>query len=198
MIDGPQPTDPKWWERIAALEAIVDSLAKDVTQVVQSVRELSRSVSSRSETNWGVLIGGGTLILGIVGLVGGAIGAGILRDMNRLETQQLAHETWALDKAMEIEFERGKAQQQREDLRANYAKLDLDLQREMRDVNATTEAKLVALDRRIQTEITNTVHLLQGELHTLSEYQLRAREINAGQGERTQALERAVYGGEGR
>jgi hypothetical protein len=59
---------------------------------------------------------------------------------------------------------KGRVDQQLADLRSITVKLDVDLQREMRDVNATTEAKLVALDQRLQGEIGNITTIQQGEI----------------------------------
>lgn len=200
------PAEPRWWERLAKTETAVENITKDIAQLMHAVEMLSRTVAGVGRTDWGVLIGGGMLILSIVAMVGGALGTGFLRDMNRVERDVRDHDKWATQKAMELEFERGKAQQQREDLRSAVVKLDTDLQREMRDVNATTEekirtveatseARIDAVDRRMQNEITNVVSLMQDRLHMLEDYQLRARELNAAQGERARAIERAVFGG---
>lgn len=42
--------------------------------------------------------------------------------------------------------------------------LDSRLQREMRDVNATTEAKLVSLDTRLQSELSTAARILQSAI----------------------------------
>ena len=58
-------------------------------------------------------------------------------------------------------YHRGQVDQQLKDLRTLTTELDIRLQREMRDVNATTEAKLNALDTRLQSELSNVTGVLR-------------------------------------
>jgi hypothetical protein len=100
-------------------------------------------------------------------------------------------------KAEENAYWKGRVDQQISDLRTLTTKLDVDLQREMRDVNATTEAKLVALDQRLQAELSNTTRLLQATVeHTQksleqnSENQINNREHISTLYERLKALQK--------
>lgn len=131
-------------ERIARIEAVTIGLAESVEKLSKTVNEISERVSASTKTDWGRLLGLSAIILTIVGM----LGSGYVRDMNRVEA--VADDL--VKRSGTTEYERGKTDQQITDLRTHGRDLDERLQREMRQINETTEAKIVALDKRIQTE----------------------------------------------
>lgn len=168
---------------------MVDSLAADVASISTSIKGLAT-------VNWSTYIGFAGIILSIVAMVGGAIFTGYSATQRRLEEVAISMG----NRDLLLEFERGKADQQRTDLRISVTKLDVDLQREMRDVNATTEAKLTALDKRIQEEITRTsvqltdsrkqLENIVDDLRRTSEQSVKDRAMHDA---RLQALERIAF-----
>jgi len=88
--------DQKFDQRLSRLEATVEGLAGEVNNTVKSINRLAEVVSRRGETQWPVLIGAVTLVLGIVGSVG-FVGVGqpmqeVKADLHRLMEKQHAHE----------------------------------------------------------------------------------------------------------
>jgi TolA-binding protein len=96
-------------------------------------------------------------------------------------------------------YSSGLVDQQISDARAAIEKLDVSLQREMRDLNATTEAKLQGLDQRLQAEIGNQGRLLQASmieqkksLDANTEFQIENREKIAGLMEQVEAIRETI------
>lgn len=175
--------------RLSRLEATVEGVASELAHISQTIKGLGT-------VNWSTYIGFAGIILTIVGLVGGAVFAGYAANQGRME----AIISKMIDRAMEREYDRGVVFTQIGALESITKKLDVDLQREMRDVNATTEAKLVALDRRIQDEITRTAmqltearKSLEVTVDKLRDFQDEASGTHAAQDEKLRTLERQVF-----
>ena len=87
------------------------------------------------------------------------------------------------EEEVKIAYHAGKIDQQLGDVRKFAEKIDVDLQREFRDINNSTETKLVLMDQRLQAEISNTTMLLKAlventrvELQKNNEFILTNRE----------------------
>ena len=209
MMTGKQegPGDPLWWERLARTESATENLTVNVQQLARTIETLGQSVSiniqrieSRmstfGQTDWKALSGWAAVVMSVIAMVGGALGVGFMRDMSRMEKYVESHEAWEKAQSSELDFERGQAAQQREDLRTAVANLVINLQREMRDVNGTTEAKLAELDRRVQGEVANVSTLLSSRMDAMSGDRYRAsdaaRDLKA-LDERFKYLERQLF-----
>ena len=175
--------------RLSKLEAMVASLAEDVSNLTLSIRSISTP-------NWSTYIGFAGIILTIVGMVGGAIFVGYSESRKRTESDVNS----LLMKALDLEYKRGVSETEIGSLSASVKKLDVDLQREMRDVNATTEAKLHAMDVRLQDEMKRTASVgtedrtaIKEALREVRAYQDAMRAVNATQDERLKGLERQEF-----
>ena len=190
MDKGGHSTD----SRLARLESIVESLADDVQQITSTLKSITK-------TEWTTYIGFAAIILTIVGMVGGVVSWGYAKDQVRLE----AIVDKLTDRALALEFARGQVTTEVESLKVLTVDLDTRLQREMRDVNATTEAKLHALDVRLQDELhraqaatLESRTIWTDQVKKLEEFQDAAKEIHATNIERVRALERKVFANEAR
>ena len=159
--------------RISRTEAAIDGLAENQRALEATVEKGFRNVfdaidrlGERATTQRAGAFGALSTVAGIavtvILAIGAAIGSGYVRDLSRLESHQLRIESTLggeVDRlAAEVngrEFDRGKNDQRIHDLTAATEKLDNRLQMEMRLLNDTTEAKLMALDGRLQGEIKN-------------------------------------------
>jgi len=185
--------------QIVSLTESLQSLAQSVKDMGQGIERsiggLHSKIESMGKTDWGRIIGFTSVVLVIIGIIGGSIGSGYLRDMTRLEREV----SLSTERDYAQQERRGRIAQQIEDLNKGTAKLDIDLQREMRDVNATTEAKIVALDTKLQREtsllnlsIEEKVKRLAEQAKDTEEYQISARELHGRQNEMLNQLEKRL------
>lgn len=180
------PIEPEVESRLATLEARIDNGVADI-----------KTLRDSSGVNWATYIGFAGIILTIVAMVGGAIFAGYSGQQHRMD-QSL---TTLLSRALDLEYKRGVAETEIASALGAIKKLDTDLQREMRDVNAKTEVALSALDRRLQgeiakesTQILEGRKLLEDNVREMREYQNVMRGVNATQDERLRSIERHDFG----
>lgn len=185
--------------QIVSLTESLQSLAQSVkdmgTGIEKSISNLHNKIDGMGKTDWGRIIGFTSVVLVIIGIVGGSIGSGYLRDMARLEKNVEVSNTRDFDQ----QYNRGKIEQQISDLRISTAKLDTDLQREMRDINAATEIKIEALDVKLQREaglltasIEEKVKRLEGQAKETEAYEIYARQLHGQQNEQISNLERKI------
>ena len=150
-----------------------------------------RALNSGDLAAWtGVVL---MFVFGVGGAVLSAIGIG----MFYVHARVAGIETRELPQA----FEFGRLTERINQHGDRLTNLDIALQREMRDVNATTEAKLAALDERLQQEIATAqvadidrTNAQRSLMHELQAYQDSSRGVNAEQTERLDSLERQVFG----
>lgn len=198
-------------ENTNSIESRVSSLETSVGTLVQSVQILSDevrrdlsilrvTVNEVGQPKWSTYIGFAAVLLTIVGMVGGAVGIGYSSDQRRVEGRV----DGIMDRALNLEFERGRSMTETRALMQATEHLDTRLQREMRDVNMITEAKLAALDKRLQDEIARATanmiehrHTLQELVESLRGSQVIHRENTARNDERLRAIERDLMGDKG-
>lgn len=162
--------------RVAKLEGQLEQLVSAVETHVISAdkwqRQLSADIDALGNTlnekignverpDWVKMGVWATIILGIVGMVGGAVMAGYASNQNRIEA--------AVAVIQGNEFERGKSAQKIEDATQATMKLDEVLQREMREVNATTTAKTEALEKRQQSDAQVLAEALTNKIESVKE-----------------------------
>lgn len=185
-------------QRVARLESLTEAIVRAVDSLTGDVRSLAASFEKRGRPEWTTYFGFAGIILTIVGMVGGSVAWGYGKDQTRLES--LVADMG--ERELEWQFNRGQIHNKVTGLESMTADLDIRLQREMRDVNATTEAKLDAMDKRLQEEITRSAHVdaesrgvIEAAVNSLqSSQQWMQREWSTGM-ERIRALERAQWGG---
>ena len=191
-------------EAIASLTHNVDRLSGEM---VKGFREVRADIAGGQKTDWKVI---GTF-LGVLVAIGGLLYSFHGAEIGRIEKRA--------DKADEAivasAYAKGRADEARDTLRAaiadlqdrsedlalrverNAGDLDTRLQGEMRLVNATTEAKVTALDKRIQEEITRNaaerrqqLSELRDSVESISLFQRTASGIHADHAARLANLER--------
>ncbi len=92
---------------------------------------------------------------------------GFIYTLNRVDNSNTREHAEAIKNAVEaiqawrstLDEERGRRNQQIDDLTRETKALDERLQREMRDLDAIADTKLSALDRRLQEEITRSASI---------------------------------------
>lgn len=187
--------------RVSSLETSVESLTKSLHSFTDEMRRdiasLHSGIALAGRPQWSTYIGFAGVILTIVGMVGGAVFVGYSANAHRIEQSLSA----MISRALELEYKRGVSETEIASLNRLTQKLDVDLQREMRDVNATTEAKLEALDAKVQGEIKDSANRilesrqsLEKIVERVSGFQDSAKQLHGTQNEQLRALERAVYG----
>ena len=110
---------------LTALDTSHQSLHTDLRDVKASISRLGENVTSRSQTNWSVLVGFGTLIAVVVG------------GYTTLNLAPLNEKVELLSEAKSYRI----------------TLLDQNLQREMRDLDATSAARIDNLDVVLQREM---------------------------------------------
>jgi len=138
--------------RVASLEEAVGGLRTGFEALRVDVKALSAQFAAGQRPNWGVYAAFAAIALTLT--AGGV--AYVDKMVGRTDFAMVK----MADANLIAEYHRGRADESREErqreideLKRMDDALDVRLQREMRDVNATTEAKLDALDKRIQEEI---------------------------------------------
>jgi hypothetical protein len=196
------PTEPRNGDssRIARLESALESLAETVRNMAEQFdRDMSRianEINRMGRPQWSTYLGFAGIILSIVGMVFGAISWGYGKDQARLESIVTAMAGRELEKS----YNWGQVNTHISELKILTTDLDTRLQREMRDVNSTTEAKLAALDKRLQEEISrslifdsesrNSISKTVDHMQVFIEQMQRTQASNV---ERVRALERNVF-----
>lgn len=92
-----------------------------------------------------------------------------IADLLNQNLQQAAYKSGRVDHQIEA------LEKQITGLDVSVQRLDVSLQREMDDVNATTEAKVMGMDTRIQAELENTTRILEGIIRDLRHSQEESR-----------------------
>lgn len=198
-------------ERQAQVETQVEGLSVNVAHVIATIDKLSQTVSkgfselheritSQSKINWtpigAFLAIGSTIIIAFTSMVFAFYG----RDVGRVE----ANVGVLNESRVAVAEQRGRNDVTRDWLRNDADRLlalfdkcsdwvekrmgDLDtaLQREINQVNATTEAKIAGMDRRVQDEISRNaeerrvrIAELQTAVNQLNEFQQNSTAIHA-------------------
>ena len=180
-------------DAIVQLTHNIDRISSDM---VRGFKEVRADIASSQRTNW-VPIG---TFLGVFVAIGGLLCTFNGQEIARIEKRGDKAE----EAIVEAAYHRGRADEARDTIRADVVGLrsndsDLDdrLQREMRDVNATTEAKLMGLDKRIQEEITRNaserreqIQQIRENVNTISRFQNEASATHAEHRARIESLER--------
>ena len=138
--------------RVASMEEAVVGLRTGFEALRVDVKALGAQFAAGQRPNWGVYAAFAAIALTLT--AGGV--AYVDKSVGRTDSAIVK----MADANLIAEYQRGRADESREErqreideLKRMDDALDVRLQREMRDVNATTEAKLEALDKRIQEEI---------------------------------------------
>lgn len=189
--------------RVAQIDARVTGIETTLNGIVSSLNQLSDKIGLAGRPNY--------LLLSIIVMLAGGVFTWLKSEIGRVEASQVRLDT----SSVELAFERGRmaeaattAANDRARLWAGLEKwsektelhdneLDTRLQREMRDVNAITDTKIDAADRRLQEEISRSATEYRSQREALAETieKMEARSIEsavqrANHEARLQALER--------
>ena len=166
--------------RVGRLEGVVETLTRDVQEVAHSVGLLSSQLgevkdaisislggmrdsftsqldivtnrlTSSTKPQWQTIsmyFTIGIVLLGMAGAVVGLLMSGQSNNINRLQTDISINTAQMFSN----QYEKGKADAFSANVATHLANLDASLQREMRLINDTTEARIKALDDKLQIE----------------------------------------------
>jgi hypothetical protein len=133
--------------RLGMLEQENASINSDIKNIVSAVRDLAsdvKAIKDGSRTNWGMLAAWATVIIAIM----------VYHSSLTMEPLKHAledHESW---KAHPFVLERhAKTEERSKRFENKLIELDIDLQREMRDVAKVNEVTIKSLDTMLQREI---------------------------------------------
>lgn len=211
--------------RQAATEARVEGLHSDVQEIIATVRGgfrdlqdemkgLHGRITDSQKPNWTVPLGIGSLALSAIIAFTSMVFMFYGRDVSRIE--KTAEQTASQNTETRVEAAELKG---RNDVTVNWLRTDIErlmtkfesvtgatqgsikalddaLQREMRDVNAVTDTKVLNADSKIQGEISRNAEERRGQftslkeaLDALSTLQRDAATIHADHGARLKAIE---------
>ena len=204
---------------------IVSTVEKLDFAVQDGFRRLTDQIASAQRPNHLLTISIITLGIMILGGIFGAISSGYIRDLTRMEGMGLRFldQLQVLDKQtsgvegsaseiakttdyLEVRYAEankliGAHEADIATLKAQALKFDIDFQREMRDVNATTDAKLHATTTRLEEEIrtgreerTRIFDQFQTVMQKLQDEQVVSQRQRTEALVRLAALERQIFG----
>lgn len=157
---------------------------------LDGIEQQLRKLAEKTEPKFSTYVAGAGVLVGILGVAAtiiiaftGLMLAGYGRDLGRVERDT----TVLSEDRVSLAYHRGIADESRrsmmkelDDLTLKAKDLDVALQREMGQLNATTEAKITATDDRLQQEIGVS---REDRLRRISEMQTALDRLNAFQTE---------------
>jgi hypothetical protein len=183
--------DADFGGRLARVETAVESIQQDLASNTEATRqiasEMHRAIAGLSRTNWPTYAAWS----GVIVIVMGAIGSPFIRDLTRIEGTEMALQSEAHAREVEMAKSEGLTTEWRHDVADRLVELDRKLQDEYRAAIAGTESRVSEIDKRLQGEIQRS----EADLGQQNE----VRESQAAHTEQLRALERAMdRGGEAR
>lgn len=111
--------------RLSRTEAIVESIANDISRLTSDISIIVQAQTTNSRTNWATLAGWAAVIISIIALFGGYAGSVVSRDIDRVQNE--IHEIEVIDRRHEAEGHTGLRERMRhieEDIEKLYGKTE--------------------------------------------------------------------------
>lgn len=139
-------------ERIGRIEATVESLAKNVEDVAQSVRLLAGEINKVGKPQWSPMISAGALVVAIIGGLIALGSKGPLENLSDLKTEAIM----TRQKNFDHEYAYGSLNEWRLNTDERIERLERRLKEEMRLLDATQDQRLTYTEAellRIRSDI---------------------------------------------
>jgi len=171
-------TDTHLESRVGKVEGIVQTLARDVEEIGKSIHDLTSNFSVFQENignkiigaarpQWPLIISMVTLVITILAMSGSLI-TFVLSGHGSSISELRTVDAYIQDKMYKDQYDKGQSDAWRIHVNANMASTDAVLQREMKLVNETVEAKLMALDNKLQKEFSGYHRLMETQIDTIN------------------------------
>lgn len=131
------------------------------------------------------VIGAAGTIATFIGLIVAGIGSGYVRELNA-QSAELSQQRGLFS---QLDHERGEMAARVHALEEAVSKLDTDLQREMRLLNTTTDAKTDGIDRRLQGEFQAGIAGMNAVIAELGQKAREHRDMILGQEAQIRVIE---------
>lgn len=172
--------------RVGRLEGAVESLASEVKQTNETVKDLAHhimtfqdkvnsNINAASSPNWPLIVSMGSLIATIV-----IMGATLTAFMFSGQSERIADNRATIQHLRttdyDAQYRHGSLDAWRENVNEELDDLDVTLQREIKLLNDFTQERIVALDNKLQHEFNGSLQVHASALENLQSWQLKHSE----------------------